>query len=135
MARPAGRPPRGPVCAGCHLMMDDIGLGLGLRRHRRFRTLDAGEEIRPPPFGPWNVKLRGAAELGELLAERPAACAASKQPLPSGGGHWRRKARRGPCFRARAVRLAASGTGIQGVLWRSPPATVPLPARRRKVTP
>ncbi|HYV48979.1 MAG TPA: DUF1588 domain-containing protein, partial [Myxococcaceae bacterium] len=60
-----------PACSGCHLMMDDIGLGLeSFDGIGRLRTLDRGVEIDPNSDLDGRA-FAGAAELGELLAEDP----------------------------------------------------------------
>lgn len=60
-----------PACAGCHVLMDDIGLGLeNFDALGQFRTTDQGVEIDASA----NVDgkaFAGAAALGELLAVDP----------------------------------------------------------------
>lgn len=60
-----------PACAGCHVLMDDIGLGLeNFDALGQFRTtdqgvaIDASASVDRQPFA-------GAAELGEVLAADP----------------------------------------------------------------
>jgi len=62
-----------PICAGCHGLMDDIGLGLeSFDGIGRFRTLDQGVEIDPASLLD-GAPFAGAAELGEALAADPRA--------------------------------------------------------------
>lgn len=67
----------GASCAGCHVVMDAIGLGLenfdAVGRYRdsdQFGMIDASAEL-PAPTGTGTVKFNGAAELSQILASDP----------------------------------------------------------------
>ena len=105
-----------PVCAGCHGMMDDIGLGLesfdGLGR---FRTLDQGVEIDPASELDGRA-FAGAAELGELLAEDPRVMRCLQRNLfRAAVGHVETPGEAAPMFEMEEA-FAASGYRLRALL-------------------
>ena len=61
-----------PSCAGCHVLMDDIGLGLeNFDGVGAYRTLDNGEPIDPNSKIDGMGQFAGPAELGALLRQQP----------------------------------------------------------------
>ncbi|HEY8207655.1 MAG TPA: DUF1588 domain-containing protein [Myxococcaceae bacterium] len=105
-----------PTCAGCHGMMDGIGLGLeGFDGIGRFRTLDQGVEIDPAseldgkPFA-------GAAELGEVLADDPRVMRCLQRNLfRAAVGHVETQGEAWPMFRIEEA-FAASGYRLRSLL-------------------
>lgn len=72
---------KNPVCAGCHRLMDPIGLGLeGFDAIGRARTSDAGKPIDTTGELPDGRRFADASELATLLSEdgRAGRCAAEK---------------------------------------------------------
>jgi hypothetical protein len=75
---------RDPVCAGCHVLIDPIGLGLeNFDAIGRYRTEELGQEIDSSGVlltEEGELEFEGAKELAELLSEdeRLHACAARK---------------------------------------------------------
>jgi hypothetical protein len=71
-----------PTCAGCHALLDPIGLGLerydGIGRYRE--TYGNGDAIDPAGSLPDGTAFAGADQLGALVGKDPrfSACAASK---------------------------------------------------------
>jgi Protein of unknown function (DUF1592)/Protein of unknown function (DUF1588)/Protein of unknown function (DUF1585)/Protein of unknown function (DUF1595)/Protein of unknown function (DUF1587) len=71
-----------PTCAGCHALLDPIGLGLerydGIGRYRE--TYGNGDPIDPAGTLPDGTAFAGADQLGALVGKDPrfSACAASK---------------------------------------------------------
>jgi hypothetical protein len=123
-----------PMCAGCHELMDPIGLGLeNYDAIGRYRTLDGTQPIDSAGALPSGEPFTGPKELAAMVAGRPdfARCVAEKlftyalgrAPDPTAGHHD------GPTIASLASNLLTSGysfaTLVQGVV-----SSVPFTQRR-----
>jgi hypothetical protein len=123
-----------PMCAGCHELMDPIGLGLeNYDAIGRYRTLDGAQPIDAAGALPTGEAFTGPKELSAMIAGRPdfARCVAEKlftyalgrAPDRTPGHHD------GPTLAELAVNLQASGYSfaslVHGVV-----TSVPFTQRR-----
>ncbi len=99
-----------PLCAGCHVRMDPLGLGLeNFDAIGAFRTMD-GDALIDAHSDVDGVPFEGARELGQVLRANPGVAACFARQLYRFGSGRVETGDREPEFEAITTRVTASGS-------------------------